>query len=87
VLNIATLGGSKALLTEPNTLPVAGEQDLIATFGGYNAGTGRFAVTVFARGGNGGGGKPRASYFGAKLKREQLDQADDVLKNVYRHHN
>jgi hypothetical protein len=80
VLHVATLG-KKAVLTKPTLgggAPLAS-----ATFSGYNPSTGRFAVSVFGRGKV--GEVVEASYFGAQQKREHMEQADDVLKQVYRY--
>jgi len=81
VLHVCTLG-KNAFLSEPKTDLGTGNSPL-ATFTGTNAATGRFAISVFGRGE--GNERASVSYFGGKHKREQMEQADDLLKNIYRY--
>jgi len=80
VLHIATLG-KKSALSEPTISPGATGDSPLASLTGTNQATGAFAVSVFAPRGAVG----QVTYFGAKHKREHVEQADDVLKNVYRY--
>jgi len=78
VLHVATLG-KKAVLTKPTV----GEGAASASFSGYNPSTGRFVMTVMGRGEEGGDvGGVVVRYFGARQKREDIEVADDVVKQA-----
>ena len=89
VLHISSLG-AKADFSEPTLNRKHANSELpIATFSGTNADTGRFAVSVFARGAKKEKEKEKEKakgvdvrYFGGEHTREEIDAADDLLKNV-----
>jgi hypothetical protein len=93
VLHISSLG-AKAAFSEPTLNRKHANSELpIATFSGTNADTGRFAVSVFARGREMEKEKEKeyqkekaegvdVRYFGGEHTREEIEAADDLLKNL-----
>ena len=84
VVNVCTLGGKKAVLSNPEAVGGGGGEGKGLSFLGWNSATGKFGVSVVARAGVAGEeGGVQARYYGGKHRRDHMEQADDLLKNVY----